>query len=114
MKYITRDQVLAALARHVGQARGVRIDRLVAEITGCLLRSDGHERKVRELVSDLREQGVAICARPETGYFIAETAEELEESCRFLRARAMHSLVLESKLRKITLPELLGQLRLET
>lgn len=111
---ILRAQVLEALSRHVGKANGVRIDRLVAEITGLLLPSEGNERKVREIVSELREQGVAICARPETGYFIAETPEELEESCQFLRSRAMHSLTLESKLRKIPLPELLGQLRLET
>jgi hypothetical protein len=111
---ITRDLVLAALARHVGRDKGVRIQELVYEITGETLRSEGAERKVRELVSELRESGVAICAYPGDGYYIAGSAEELEQCCAFLRSRAMHSLVLESRLRKITLPELLGQLRLET
>ena len=111
---ITRDQVLAALARHVGRDKGVRIQELVYEITGEILRSDGNERRVRAIVSDLREEGVAICAYPGDGYYVAGSAEELEQCCRFLRSRAMHSLVLESRLRKIPLPELLGQLRLNT
>lgn len=111
---ITRDQVLAALARHVGRDKGVRIQELVYEITGETPRSEGAERKVRELVSELRESGVAVCAYPGDGYYIAGSAEELEQCCAFLRSRAMHSLVLESKLRKIPLPELLGQLRLNT
>jgi len=110
---LTRDQVLAALARHVGQANGVRVDRLVAEISGRES-SERYERRLRKLVSELREEGVAICAYPGDGYYIASTAEELEQCCAFLRSRAMHSLVIESRLRKIPLPELLGQLRLNT
>ena len=111
---ITRDKVLSTLSRHVGAERGIHIDRLVAEITGDLLPDPGAERRVRALVSELREEGIAVCAHPGAGYFIAETAEELESCCAFLRSRAMHSLVLESRLRKLTLPELLGQLRLKT
>lgn len=111
---ITRHQVLAVLSSHVGAANGLAIHRLVYEITGATLRDEAAERRVRSLVSELREEGVAIAAHPRHGYYIAETPEELEECCRFLRSRAMHSLVLESKLRKIPLPELLGQMRLKT
>lgn len=111
---IARDQVLAALARHVGRDKGVRIQELVYEITGETLRSEGAERKVRELVSDLRESGVAICAYPGDGYYIAASAAELELACAFLRGRAMHSLRLEAQMRRISLGELLGQLRLGT
>ena len=71
-------------------------------------------RHVRSLVSELRLEGIAICGHPRTGYFIAATAEELLETCAFLRARAMHSLVLESRLRRIPLGELLGQMRVPT
>lgn len=111
---ITRTSVIETLSRHIGRERGVRVDRLVAEITGELLPDPAGERRVRSIISELREEGMPICARPETGYYLAETAEDVEECCRFLRSRAMHSLVLESRLRKIPLPELLGQLRLET
>jgi len=111
---ITRDQVLAALTRHIGRDKGVRVQELVYEITGVTLRSEGAERKVRAVVSELREEGFAICAYPGDGYYMAGSADELEACCAFLRSRAMHSLVLESRLRKIALAELIGQLRLNT
>jgi len=111
---ITRDRVLAALSRHVGKVNGRTIEKLTAEITGEPASTERDERRVRKIVSELREQGIAVCAHPATGYFIAENAGELEDCCLFLRERALHSLRLESRLRKITLPELLGQLRIET
>jgi hypothetical protein len=68
-------------------------------------------RELRKLISELRTEGVAICGRPETGYFIAETAEELDAFCiKYLEARALHSLKLSSRLRNIPLPVLAGQL----
>ncbi len=102
-----KDLILAELQRHIGAANGITAEALSHVI-------DAPERRLRQLVSELREEGVAICARPETGYFIAATPEELEECCAFLRSRAMHSLMLESRLRKIPLPDLLGQLRIRT
>ena len=75
---------------------------------------DCDARQVRHLVTELREDGIAVCGHPRTGYYIAATAEELEQTCQFLRSRALHSLHLESKLRHVPLPELLGQLRLKT
>lgn len=114
---VTSDQVLAVLSRHVGRANGVTMHNLALYVTREHL-DEGEreitERNVRKVISRLREDGHAICAHPRTGYFIAETAEELDECCAFLRSRAMTSLTLESKLRKIALPELLGQLRVPT
>lgn len=101
------DQVLAALAAHVGRGRGITAANLARAV-------DTTERRLRRCISQLREDGIAVCGRPETGYFIAETAEELEESCQFLRARALHSLAIEARLRKIPLPDLIGQLHLPT
>jgi hypothetical protein len=99
------DAVLAHLSQHhLGAARGVRAYELAAAV-GCA------ERELRHVISQLREQGVAVCGTPHTGYFVAQTAEELEDSCAFLRARAMHSLHLEARLRRVPLPALLGQLR---
>jgi biotin operon repressor len=104
---INKHHVLGELNRHIGAAKGVSAEAL-ARALGV------PERRIRMLVSELREEGVAICAHPETGYYIAETPEEIERCCEFLRARALHSLTLESRLRRIPLPELLGQLRLKT
>ena len=95
------------LERHIGRDRGITAAAIAATL-GC------PERVVRELVTELRQDGRAVCGHPADGYFIAATREELEETCAFLRSRAMHSLVLESKLRGMPLADLVGQLRLKT
>lgn len=97
-------ELLNVLSGHRGQANGIHVERLA-------YRSCVSPRELRRLISALRKEGVAICGKPETGYFIAETAQELDEFCiRYLEARAMHSLTLSSRLRKIPLPVLAGQL----
>lgn len=90
---------------HTGRDRGIRADDLAKKLGICT-------RELRLHVSALRDEGVAIVATPATGYFIARTADELEECCAFLRNRALHSLRIEAKLRKVSLPELLGQMRI--
>jgi len=102
-----KDKVLAILRRHVGARNGIRAAAL-AHLAAI------PERQVRHRISELREDGVAVCGHPSTGYYIAQTSEELETCCQFLRSRAMHSLVLESRLRRIPLPDLIGQLKLPT
>jgi biotin operon repressor len=103
----TANNLLAVLQKHVGADNGIGVKEL-AEQLGCAA------REVRDLVTELRMIGIAVCGHPSTGYFIARTHEELERTLQFLRNRAMHSLVLESKLRKVPLPDLIGQLKLPT
>jgi biotin operon repressor len=97
----------AYLQFHIGEDRGITAAAIAVALQ-C------NERLVRHLVTELREDGVAVCGYPGSGYFIAANAQELEDTCAFLRSRAMHSLVLESKLRHVPLPDLIGQLRLKT
>lgn len=101
---MTSAELLNLLSAHRGQANGVHVDQLVTR-TGVTA------RELRRLITELRTEGVAICGKPETGYFIAETADELNEYCiKYLEARALHSLTLSSRLRNIPLPVLAGQL----
>ena len=104
---MTKHDVLARLQRHIGEANGITAAALATEL-------GVEKRRVRALVTELRLDGTAVCGHPKTGYFIAATGEEIEATCQFLRARAMHSLTLESAMRKTTLGELLGQMRLKT
>lgn len=92
---------------HLGAARGITARHLAGRL-------NVPERQVRKLITELREDGIAVCGEPRTGYYIAATAEELEATCQFLHHRALSSLRLESRLRNVPLPELLGQLTLET
>jgi hypothetical protein len=99
--------LINVLADHRGRDRGIGVQGLAGKLKTS-------QRAVRHLVSEAREMGVAICAMPEVGYFVADNADEIEACCKFLRSRAMHSLHLESRLRQIPLPDLLGQLHLNT
>lgn len=94
-----------ALAAHRGRDKGISADALAKLLKVTT-------RQLRKLISDARQDGTAICGHPSTGYFIAETPAELDESCAFLRQRALHSLKLESVLRGVPMPTLLGQLQL--
>jgi biotin operon repressor len=102
-----RSLVLTVLSRHVGTGNGISMRQLEQQL-------DMLPRMIRTHISDLRDDGHAVCGTPHEGYFIAATAEELQHTCEFLRSRAMHSLTLESRLRKIPLDDLIGQLHLPT
>lgn len=98
-------QTLAS--HHTGAAQGISAARLAAK-------AGTSERNLRSLISAAREDGIAIAGTPTTGYYIAETAAELQACCAFLRSRAMTSLRIEAQLRRTSLADLLGQLHLPT
>lgn len=102
-----RTSVLSVLQGHIGAGRGITAKGLAAT-------SGMTEREVRAQVSALREEGIAVCGHPSTGYFIAETSAELDNTVEYLTSRALHSLRLASRLTRIPLPDLIGQLKLKT
>lgn len=99
--------VFVVLQRHLGKDDGIKAKNLAAA-------AGVSEREVRHQVSALREEGIAVCGHPRTGYFIASSADELETTVEYLKARALHSLHLASRLTNIPLPDLIGQLHLKT
>ena len=104
---MSKELVLRVLSRHIGKGNGIGMRELEQQL-------DLMPRHIRQYISSLREDGHAICGTPRDGYYIAATPDELEETCIFLRNRALHSLSLESRLRNIPLPDLIGQLHLRT
>jgi hypothetical protein len=114
MMQITPAQVLTELSHHIGRDNGIHVRELVQRITGQLAMMEPLERKVREIVTQLRLEGSHICAHPQSGYFMAATPEELNETCEFLLGRAMTSLTQVSKMKNVALPDLRGQLHLPT
>ena len=104
---VTPHDLDALLVAHIGRGRGIGAKSIAARL-GCT------ERQVREFITALRMDGRGICGTPETGYYIAATQEEMDETLAFLRARAMHSLVLEARMTRTALQDLIGQLRLPT
>jgi biotin operon repressor len=99
--------VLTVLSRHIGRGNGIGGKQLATE-------AGVESRQVRKLVSELRREGHAVCAHPKTGYYMAATADDVEHTYQFLTNRSMHGLVDAYYLKKIPLPDLLGQLHLPT
>lgn len=104
--------LLAVLSSHQGSHLGMT----AADLTGAVNRLAGSklisERQLRHLIVDLRLRGHHVCATPEHGYFIAATEDELVATCRFLFQRGMTGLLQVAAMRKVSLPDLAGQLRI--
>ncbi len=103
----TKHDLMAAMIKHSGKRNGIKADALSSQL-GI------NARNLRNLITDCREDGTAICGHPSTGYYVAQTREELEETVEFLKHRAMHSLKLASTLSKMPMQDLIGQLHLST
>ena len=114
MRQISPAQVQAELQHHIGKANGIHVRELVQRVTGQLVTTEPMERRVRAIVQELRMGGAHVCGHPNTGYFMAESAEELEETLQFLRSRSLGTLTLESRMRRVSLLDLLGQIHLKT
>lgn len=61
--------------------------------------ADTTPRAIRTLTDELIAEGVPVCAHPSTGYYIADTWEEVEATYAWLRSRGLHSLKKASQLR---------------
>lgn len=113
MTDIAKQRVLEVLSRHIGKARGICAEHLVIS---CANRAAEPRdlRSLRKQIQELRLEGYHICAHPSTGYFMAANADELDYTCVFLYDRAMSSLLQIGRMKKVSLPDLRGQLRLPT
>lgn len=98
--------VLTALQSRIGAAKGMHEAELVAV---TLLNG----RLCRKAIELLRLDGVQICGKPETGYYIAATADELTSTTDWMFKRAAKTLKQISRMTKIALPALVGQINLD-
>ncbi|WP_076591996.1 hypothetical protein [Herminiimonas arsenitoxidans] len=108
MRAAGHHQLLEILSRsHIGGSNSIGGPALASQL-------GVKPRTVRAMVLKLRENAIAVCGSPEIGYFIAETPEEVDATCKLLEQHGLHQLHVASRMRKTTLPELLGQLHLNT
>ncbi len=106
-------RVIAALSKRIGARRGIKGRDLANELFGYGATATD-ERNVRYSVERLRLQGHHICAQPGTGYHMAETADELDATCEFIYNRAIKGLTQIAAMKKVSVPDLRGQLKLPT
>lgn len=103
---ITKAQVLAELQQHNGRDQGIHMRDLVGRVTNSTQVGEAHERKVRELIQELRLEHYPICAHPGSGYYMATTARELDEACTFLLDRAHTSVEQVAAMKRRDAPDL--------
>jgi len=101
-------QLISALAGHIGKGNGVSAKALAARL------GFDNTRSLRKLITQTIEaDGVAICGTPRDGYYVAANAEELLETIEFHDHRAKHELKKAGSLRRM-LGDLFGQAHLPT
>lgn len=108
---IAKDELLTLMQNHIGRTQGATVDKLVKEFNLQFAPKQITDRDIRQAVLDLRMAGHHICAHPRSGYYMAENAADLHETEAFLRTRALASLQQVAAMRRVSLPELIGQQR---
>jgi hypothetical protein len=108
------NEVLRILARHIGPDRAIGMAELFEEATGQpVAHKINDTRELRHTISNLRRAGVPVCSaswKGMQGYYLALGPEDLESFCKRLERRGLKSLAQAAALRRLALPELLGQL----
>lgn len=116
-KEVLKSRLLMVMPRHIGAAKSIGMGELYETVFGEDYEHRINDtRRLRKIVTELRHDGVPICSSPGRsggGYYLASAGSELAEFCEKLRKQALRKLSMEAKIRKITLPELIGQLRLD-
>ena len=107
---INKAQLLAELQLHNGRDEGIHVRDLVGRILNSVLTSEAAERKVRELIQELRLEKYPVCGHPASGYYMAATKRELDETCAFLLARADTTVAQVAAMKNREAPDLYGAL----
>jgi len=109
-------RILGILSRHIGRERAIDMGALYSQVFGKEYANKiSDTRDLRKVVTILRQDGVPICSVSSPnggGYYLAGAGSELEDYLGRIRRRALKSLWMESRVRRIGLAELLGQMQM--
>lgn len=112
----TRAKLLSILTMHIGETNAISMGELYERVFEEKWRNKVNDtRKIRSLINKLRSEGIAVCSTTNQnngGYYLAAAGSEVNDYLRRLERRALRILWRISKIKKISLPELLGQMRL--
>jgi len=109
-------RTLMILTDHIGALNAVGMGDLYEMATGEHWKNRINDtRLIRKVVAQLRHEGQRICSSsaPDGGYYLASAASELVDYLRRNKSRALKMLAMNSAMMRVSLPELLGQIKLE-
>jgi hypothetical protein len=113
----TRNRLWAELSSHIGEANAIGMSALyVAVYDRPWSNRINDTRAIRTLITSLREEGVPICSVATSGaggYYLAAAGSELANYLRRTERRALLILMRNAKIKKVSLPNYLGQIKLE-
>ncbi|MGD0278090.1 MAG: hypothetical protein ABSC11_02160 [Smithella sp.] len=112
-----RNRLKSALFDHVGEINAISMTALYEIVFDRPWNNRINDtRALRILITVLREEGVPICSTSSQnggGYYIAAASSEFIDFLRKAERRALLILMRNAKMKKVSLPEYLGQLKLE-
>jgi len=111
-----RNRLLAVMMNHIGAHNAIGMAELFQEVWGGIWENRINDtRALRQLVTELRFEGVAICSvsyKSGGGYYLAAAGSELVQYLRRTEIRALKILMRNAKIKKVSLPNYLGQIKL--
>jgi len=103
-------KIMGIIEGHRGKENAISRKDLVDRVNEHWPLAPINERKIRERIKHMTTQHGFAIGSCRLGYFVVETAEELEEICKYYDSYGLSSLFVAAKLRKKHLAEYLGQL----
>jgi hypothetical protein len=112
-----RNRLKSAMFDHVGEVNAISMTALYEAVFDRPWNDRINDtRALRHLITALREDGVPICSTSSQhggGYYIAAAGSEFIEFLRKTERRALLILMRNARMKKVSLPEYLGQLKLD-
>lgn len=105
--------VFEALYQRRGKAQRIKAGPLVQLAWGVPSRP-ALEARIRNVIEELRQEGHAIMSEPGSGggYWFADSPEEVTATADWLKDKAIHTLWICSKLRRLGMAQVSGQMLL--
>lgn len=109
-------KLLAELSLHIGELNAIGMAELYKKVFGAEWSNKINDtREIRKLITIMRREGIPICsvsAQNGGGYYLASAGSELINYLSRSEHRALNILARNARIKRISLPEYLGQMKL--
>jgi hypothetical protein len=111
-----RMKLQTEMMNHIGAHNAIGMGELFQEVWGGIWEHRINDtRALRRLITELRAEGVPICSVSDKsggGYYLAAAGSELTQYLRRSEVRALKILMRNARIKKVSLPNYLGQIKL--
>jgi hypothetical protein len=109
-------KLLMELSTHIGELNAIGMAVLYEKVFGAEWSNKINDtRRIRTLITIMRREGIPICsvsAQNGGGYYLASAGSELISYLSRSERRALNILARNARIKRISLPEYLGQMKL--